>query len=139
MSAMPSLDLVFAALSDPTRRAILERLAKGETSVTTLTESFAISQPAISRHLKVLERAGLISRGRDAQFRPCRLNASPLQRVATWALGYQKFWDQSFDRLDAYVRTLTPAQASPLSDSTQSPSKPKNRKNRKVSHAKPTQ
>lgn len=102
----PSLDLVFAALADPTRRAILARLAAGETSVTALTESFAISQPAVSKHLKVLERAGLVSRGRMARFRPCRLSAEPLEHAARWLGGYRHFWEASLENLDVYVREL---------------------------------
>ena len=96
----------FAALADPTRRAILARLASGETSVTELTEPFAMSMPAISKHLKVLERAGLIARGRDAQRRPCRIAASPLKDVADWVERYRRFWDESFDRLDDYLHEL---------------------------------
>ena len=105
MSPNP-LDATFAALADPTRRAILARLALGEASVTELAAPFAISQPAISKHLKVLERAGLIARGRDAQWRPCRLDAGPLKDVADWVEHYRSFWEQSFDRLDDYLREL---------------------------------
>jgi len=101
-----SLDATFAALADPTRRAILARLAEGDASVLELAEPFAMSQPAISKHLKVLERAGLIERGRDAQRRPCRLVAGPLKEVVEFAQGYRQFWDQSFDRLDDYVQKL---------------------------------
>jgi DNA-binding transcriptional ArsR family regulator len=100
------LDATFAALADPTRRAILARLASGEASVGELGEPFAMSLPAISKHLKVLERAGLISRGRDAQRRPCRLEAAPLEEVADWIEHYRRFWEESFDRLDDYLRTL---------------------------------
>ena len=100
------LDTTFAALSDPTRRAILARLATGEATVTELAEPFAISLPAISKHLKVLERAGLILRGRDAQRRPCRLRAAPLGDAAEWLGDYRKFWEESFDRLDAYLQVL---------------------------------
>ena len=100
------LSSTFAALSDPTRRAILARLALGETTVAELAEPFEISGPAISKHLKVLERAGLIARGREAQRRPCRLKAAPLKDVADWVARYRRFWEQSFDRLDAYLRTL---------------------------------
>jgi len=100
------LDLIFAALSDPTRRAILARLADGEATVTELAEPFAMSLPAVSKHLKVLERAGLITRGREAQWRPCRLEAGPLREVADWVEGYRAFWDQSFDRLDEYLKEL---------------------------------
>jgi DNA-binding transcriptional ArsR family regulator len=101
------LNDTFAALADPTRRAILARLAAGEASVTELAEPFAISLPAISKHLKVLERAGLITRGREAQWRPCRLEANPLKEVADWVEGYRRFWEQSqqrYDRLDEYLR-----------------------------------
>jgi DNA-binding transcriptional ArsR family regulator len=100
------LSTTFAALADPTRRAILARLASGETSVTELAEPFEMSMPAISKHLKVLERAGLIARGREAQWRPCRLEASPLKDVAGWVEHYRRFWEQSFDRLDAYLHEL---------------------------------
>jgi DNA-binding transcriptional ArsR family regulator len=100
------LSETFGALADPTRRAILARLALGETSVTELAEPFAMSMPAISKHLKVLERAGLIARGREAQWRPCRLQAAPLQDVAGWVEHYRRFWEQSFDRLDDYLREL---------------------------------
>jgi DNA-binding transcriptional ArsR family regulator len=100
------LDATFAALADPTRRAILARLASGEASVTELTAPFAMSQPAISRHLKVLERAGLISRGRDAQRRPCRLDAVPLAQATQWLERYRRFWEGSFERLDALLAEL---------------------------------
>jgi DNA-binding transcriptional ArsR family regulator len=100
------LSTTFAALADPTRRAILARLASGEASVTQLAEPFAMSMPAISRHLKVLERAGLIARGRAAQWRPCWLEAGPLKDVAGWVEHYRRFWEQSFDRLDDYLREL---------------------------------
>ncbi|MBV8517354.1 MAG: winged helix-turn-helix transcriptional regulator [Acidobacteria bacterium] len=104
--ATDDLSITFAALADPTRRAILARLASGEASVTELAEPFDMSMPAISKHLKVLERAGLIARGRDAQWRPCRLAAAPLKDVADWVSTYRKFWEQSFDRLDEYLREL---------------------------------
>lgn len=100
------LDATFSALSDPTRRAILARLASGEATVLELAEPFEISLPAISKHLKVLERAGLIVRGRDAQRRPCRLEAAPLREVSDWVERYRRFWDESFDRLDDYLREL---------------------------------
>jgi DNA-binding transcriptional ArsR family regulator len=100
------LSSTFAALADPTRRAILARLIAGETSVTQLAEPFAISMPAISKHLKVLERAGLIARGREAQWRPCRLEARPLKDAADWIDHYRKFWMESFDRLDDYLQQL---------------------------------
>jgi DNA-binding transcriptional ArsR family regulator len=101
-----NLDTTFAALADPTRRAILARLAEGEVSVTALAAPFEMSLPAISKHLKVLERAGLIIRGRDAQYRPCRLDARPLQEVAVYLEKYREFWEASFDRLDDYLKTI---------------------------------
>lgn len=104
------LSATFAALADPTRRAILTRLISGETSVTELARPFDMSMPAISKHLKVLERAGLIARGREAQWRPCRLQAEPLKEVAEWTEHYRRFFEQSFDRLDGYLRELKMAQ-----------------------------
>ncbi len=101
-----SLNATFAALADPTRRAILARLATGEASVTELAAPFTMSQPAISRHLKVLERARLITRGRDAQWRPARIQAEPLREVADWVAQYRQFWDSQFDRLDEYLHTI---------------------------------
>ena len=101
-----SLDATFAALSDPTRRAILARLAEGEATVNELVAPFRLSQPAISKHLKVLERAGLISRGRDAQKRPCRIEAGPLAEANRWLEGYRKIWEANFDRLDALLDEL---------------------------------
>ena len=100
------LDRTFAALADPTRRAILARLAVGEASVTVLAEPFDMSLPAVSKHLKVLERAGLIARGRDRQWRPARLEAEPLKEVAEWAERYRRFWEESYDRLDEYLEDL---------------------------------
>jgi DNA-binding transcriptional ArsR family regulator len=100
------LSSTFAALADPTRRAILARLALGETSVLKLAEPFDISLPAVSRHLKVLERAGLIERGREAQWRPCRLQANPLKGIADWVEYYRRHWEESFDKLDSYLRDL---------------------------------
>jgi DNA-binding transcriptional ArsR family regulator len=100
------LSATFSALADPTRRAILARLAAGEVSVTKLAEPFAMSMPAISKHLKVLERAGLIARGREAQWRPCRLEAGPLEDVSNWVETYRQFWEESFDRLDVYLAEL---------------------------------
>ncbi len=100
------LNTTFAALADPTRRAILARLASGEASVTELGEPFEMSLPAISKHLKVLERAGLIARGREAQWRPCRLAPGPLKDVSDWLEHYRRFWEESFDRLDDYLREL---------------------------------
>ena len=105
------LSATFAALADPTRRAILARLAEGEASVSQLSAPFAISMPAISRHLKVLERAGLVQRGRDAQFRPVRLDAEPLRQVSGWVDAYRSFWDQNFDRIDDYLAQLQKADA----------------------------
>ena len=100
------LSTTFAALADPTRRALLARLALGETSVSELAEPFPLSLPAVSKHLTVLERAGLITRGRAAQWRPCRLEATPLKEIADWLEHYRQFWDESFDRLGAYLREL---------------------------------
>jgi DNA-binding transcriptional ArsR family regulator len=100
------LSSTFAALADPTRRAILARLASGEASVTELAEPFDMSMPAVSKHLKVLERAGLIARGREAQWRPCQLEAGPLKDVAGWVEHYRRYWEQSFNRLDDYLREL---------------------------------
>src|SRR5688572_27653139 len=102
----PGLDATFAALADPTRRAILARLAQGEASVTELAAPFAMTQPAISKHLRVLERAGLVSRGRDAQRRPCRLEAEPLARATAWLESYRKFWEGRFQHLDALLSEL---------------------------------
>jgi DNA-binding transcriptional ArsR family regulator len=103
-----SLDATFAALADPTRRAILARLAQGERPVMELAAPFRISAPAITRHLKVLERAGLITRSREAQRRPCRLNAAPLQQAADWVALYRQHWEQGFDRLEAYLGKMAP-------------------------------
>jgi DNA-binding transcriptional ArsR family regulator len=104
--ATDSLSTIFAALADPTRRAILARLAGGSATVKELSEPFAMSGPAISKHLRVLERAGLITRGRDAQWRPRELAAAPLKEVADWAESYRRFWDASYERLDGYLRHL---------------------------------
>ena len=101
-----TLSNTFSALADPTRRAILARLALGEVSVTELAQPFEMSMPAISKHLKVLEHAGLIARGRDAQWRPCSLKAAPLKDAAEWLERYRRFWEESFDRLDDYLREL---------------------------------
>lgn len=106
MTAAPSLDLTFAALADGTRRAILARLMQGEASVNELVEPFGLSQPTISRHLQVLERAGLIERRRDAQFRPCKLNAARLEEAWSWLGEYQRFWGGAFDRLESYAKSL---------------------------------
>jgi DNA-binding transcriptional ArsR family regulator len=105
-AASDALSATFSALADPTRRAILARLASGEVSVTKLAEPFEMSMPAVSKHLKVLERAGLIARGREAQWRPCRLEAGPLKDVSDWLEHYRRFWEESFDRLDAYLVEL---------------------------------
>jgi len=101
-----NLDYTFSALSDPTRRAILARLALGETSVTELAKPFAMSLPAVSKHLKVLERAGLIARSREAQWRPCRIEPRALKDIDDWLQHYRRFYDESFDRLDAYLKLL---------------------------------
>jgi DNA-binding transcriptional ArsR family regulator len=100
------ISATFSALADPTRRAILARLTLGETSVTELAEPFDMSLPAISKHLKVLEKAGLIARGREAQWRPCRLEAAPLREISDWVEQYRQFWDESLDRLDDYLAEL---------------------------------
>ena len=100
------LSRVFRALADPTRRAILERLSQGEASVSELAEPFEMSLPAVSKHLKVLEQAGLITRGRDAQWRPCRLEVEPLKDVDAWMSPYRQFWEESFDQLDDYLQEL---------------------------------
>ncbi len=100
------LDTIFSALADPTRRAILARLAQGEASVTELSAPFAMSLPAVSKHLKVLGRAGLIVRSRDAQWRPCRIEAQPLKEVADWIEQYRTLWEERFDRLDTYLKEL---------------------------------
>jgi DNA-binding transcriptional ArsR family regulator len=108
MTAMPSdpLSTTFAALADPTRRAILARLATGECTVTELARPFDMSMPAVSRHLRVLEHAGLITRGREAQWRPCSLDATPIKRVADWAEKYRAIWEERLDRLDSYLHEL---------------------------------
>ena len=111
------LSATFAALADPTRRAMLARLALGETSVSELAAPFAISLPAVSKHLKVLERAGLITRSRSAQWRPCRLEAAPLKEVAAWVEHYRRFWDDSFDRLGGYLLELQATEKSDDGDS----------------------
>jgi DNA-binding transcriptional ArsR family regulator len=104
-------DAMFAALADPTRRAILARLAKGEATVNELAAPFDMTQPSISKHLKVLERAGLISRGRAAQTRPCRLETAPLRKVADWVESYRHLWEDSFDRLDAHLKAVQSVKA----------------------------
>jgi DNA-binding transcriptional ArsR family regulator len=122
------LSATFSALADPTRRAILARLASGEISVTKLAEPFEMSMPAISKHLKVLERAGLIARGREAQWRPCRLEAGPLKNVSDWVEHYRRFWEESFDRLDVYLAELKAAE---LKDKENKEKKKHGRKHRK--------
>jgi DNA-binding transcriptional ArsR family regulator len=104
--AVDQLSSTFAALADPTRRAILARLSTGDATVTELAEPFSMSLPAISKHLKVLERAGLISRGRSAQWRPCRLDAAPMKDANAWLEEYRRFWEDSFDRLEEHLREL---------------------------------
>lgn len=106
MTATDELSTTFAALADPTRRAILKRLSSGEASVMELAAPFDISLPGVSKHLKVLERAGLIERGREAQWRPCKLRAEPLGRAAGWIEHYRRFWEESFDRLEGYLAEL---------------------------------
>jgi len=101
-----TLSLTFSALADPTRRQILARLGSGELTVTQLAEPFKMTQPAVSKHLKVLERAGLIVRGREAQWRPAKLQAAPLREAANWVEQYRQNWEESFDRLDAYLKTI---------------------------------
>jgi DNA-binding transcriptional ArsR family regulator len=107
------LSTTFAALADPTRRAILARLIAGDASVTELAEPFKMSMPAVSKHLKVLERAGLVARSRDAQWRPCRLDTAPLREVDDWMSHYRRFWSDKLDRLDAYLRETRPAHDAP--------------------------
>jgi DNA-binding transcriptional ArsR family regulator len=116
MQMSDRLSTAFAALADPTRRAILARLALGEASVTELAEPFDMSLPAISKHLKVLEQAGMIAQSREKQWRPRRLEPAPLKEAAEWLENYRRFWEQSFDRLDAYLKTL---QAKPGDDGAQ--------------------
>jgi DNA-binding transcriptional ArsR family regulator len=119
-----ALTATFAALADPTRRAILSRLSRGEASVNELAAPFDMSLPAVSKHLKVLERAGLIGRGRTAQWRPCRLKATPLKDVADWVGHYRRFWDESLDRLDEYLKDLQ------AKEKTDGPERPKSRRRR---------
>ena len=113
MTPSDNLNMAFAALADPTRRAIVARLAAGEATVNELAAPFDMSQPSISKHLKVLERAGLISRGRAAQTRPCRLEAAPLQEVANWMALYRHVWEDSFERLDAFLQSTESTQTTP--------------------------
>lgn len=112
------LSLTFSALADPTRRAILAHLSKGESSVTDLAEPFDMSLPAITKHLKVLEKAGLISRSREAQWRPCKLEAEPLHQAVDWMEQYRTFWEERFDRLEDYLATLQPLPKQPKRSST---------------------
>jgi len=113
------LSNTFAALADPTRRAILARLASGQASVTELAAPFQMTMPAVSKHLKVLERAGLIARGREAQWRPCRLEGEPLRDVADWMEQYRRFWDEGFDRLDDYLQSIQPVHKETKDDERQ--------------------
>jgi DNA-binding transcriptional ArsR family regulator len=106
MQTAAQLDLVFGALADPTRRAILARLADGQATVNELVEPFKLAQPTITKHIKVLESAGLVSRGRDAQFRPVKLNATPLKEASMWIGNYKRFWEDSLEQLDTYVKEL---------------------------------
>lgn len=125
-----SLSTTFAALADPTRRAILARLALGETSVTELAQPFAMSMPAISKHLKVLEHAGLIARGREAQWRPCRIAPASLKQVDGWLEKYRRFWDENFDRLDDYLQTLQAQEKAKAKRNVKSKSTAKKEKSR---------
>ena len=122
---MDRLSSTFSALADPTRRAILARLALGETSVNELAEPFDMSLPAVSKHLKVLEGAGLITRGRDAQWRPCKLEAAPLKEAASWIEYYRRFWEMSFDRLDEYLQRLQSQKSDPPKKPSAKKPKPK--------------
>jgi DNA-binding transcriptional ArsR family regulator len=106
MQAAAQLDLVFGALADPTRRAILARLADGEATVNELVEPFKLAQPTVTKHIKVLESAGLVSRGREAQFRPVKLNATPLKEASMWIGNYKRFWEENLEQLDTYVKEL---------------------------------
>jgi DNA-binding transcriptional ArsR family regulator len=112
------LSHTFAALADPTRRAILARLIQGETSVTELAQPFQMSLPAVSKHLKVLEKAGLVSRGREAQWRPCKLDAGPLKDITDWLEPYRKLWEARFDRLEAYLQKIQAEEAEAKADKT---------------------
>jgi DNA-binding transcriptional ArsR family regulator len=117
------LSATFSALADPTRRAILARLALGETTVSELAEPFSMSLPAVSKHLKVLERAGLIARGREAQWRPCRIEVNALKPVDDWLENYRRLWEERFDRLDVYLRELQAQENEPSSGKPQKPGK----------------
>jgi DNA-binding transcriptional ArsR family regulator len=126
------LSATFSALADPTRRAILARLALGETTVSELAEPFSMSLPAVSKHLKVLERAGLIARGREAQWRPCRIEVNALKPVDDWLENYRRLWEERFDRLDVYLRELQAQEGEgPHEPSNEKPQKPKNANNNK--------
>lgn len=126
MQALPDpLSTTFAALADPTRRAMLARLAMGEATVTELAAPFDLSLPAISKHLKVLHRAGLIEQGRQAQWRPCRLKADRLRDVAVWIDQYRRHWEESFERLDAYLREIAETQQKEGDDDASDPSRPR--------------
>jgi DNA-binding transcriptional ArsR family regulator len=126
MQALPDpLSTTFAALADPTRRAMLARLAKGEATVTELAEPFDLSLPAISKHLKVLHRAGLIEQGRLAQWRPCRLKAERLRDVAVWIDQYRRHWEESFERLDAYLREIAETEQPEGDDDASDPNRPR--------------
>lgn len=131
-----SLSTTFAALADPTRRAILTRLTQGSATVKELSAPFAMSGPAISKHLRVLERAGLISQGREAQWRPCQLEAAPLKAVADWTESYRRFWEGSFDRLEEYLADLQ-SRPSHSDEDCSPPAKKRRRVTRAVSEAKP--
>jgi DNA-binding transcriptional ArsR family regulator len=122
------LSATFAALADPTRRAILARLATGEKSVSDLAEPFEMSLPAVSKHLKVLESAGLIARGREAQWRPCRLEAAPLKEISNWVERYRRFWEESFDRLDTYLRQIQSKENATTSNKPKSGARSKKKK-----------
>ena len=123
MATIDALSATFAALADPTRRAILARLALGERSVTELAEPFEMSLPAVSKHLRVLERAGLIVRRRDAQWRPCRMDPAPLREVADWAEHYRQLWERRLDRLEAYLETVTASKKSHRRNAEEKPQK----------------
>jgi DNA-binding transcriptional ArsR family regulator len=126
-----ALSTTFAALADPTRRAILARLAQGSATVKELSSPFSMSGPAISKHLRVLQRAGLISQGREAQWRPCRLEAAPLKAVADWTVSYQRFWEESFDRLGDYLEELQ-SHAKVGKQATKRASKPGRKRSRRA-------
>jgi DNA-binding transcriptional ArsR family regulator len=135
--ALDPLSSTFAALADPTRRAILARLALGETSVMELAKPFEMSLPAVSKHLKVLENAGLIARGREAQWRPCRLEAAPLKEVADWAARYRPLWEARLDRLDTYLQQLQRKAAPPTTAAPRTtPTRPSKEKKRHARHAR---